>query len=275
MLGSTSGEDVTLMNGYIILPPRGHRIVPRNLAKLAGYQCISYEKQAPVSVKPNSVIINWGNKAFNREICSKGNFEVFNPPHAIKQSSHKIHAFKLLDGAGINIPEYTEHEEIAKQWWAEGKVVYTRTLVNSHSGKGITVQLPEDTWKHIPEAKFHTKRYRGKHEFRIHVFNGEIIHVQQKKRKKDVDHRFEFYVKNIDNGYIFAIQDVEIIESVRQAAVKAVDALGLSFGAVDIGYAPTTGNYCVFEINTRPMLTGTTMIKYREALIKLGENNEM
>lgn len=54
-------------------------------------------------------------------------------------------------------------------------------------------------------------------------------------------------------------------ENALNAAIQAVRALGLNFGAVDIGWNERDGP-CVFEINTAPGIEESSLEAYTIAL---------
>ena len=66
---------------------------------------------------------------------------------------------------------------------------------------------------------------------------------------------------------MFAIKDVDASEHTKTTAIKAVQALGLDFGGVDIVETPDGTGY-VIEVNTACGLHGTTITKYCEAINK-------
>jgi len=55
---------------------------------------------------------------------------------------------------------------------------------------------------------------------------------------------------------------------VAQASVDCINALGLDFGAVDIGI-DAQGNVAVFEVNSAPALEGMTLKNYVDMLTEL------
>ncbi|GAG47489.1 unnamed protein product, partial [marine sediment metagenome] len=75
----------------------------------------------------------------------------------------------------------------------------------------------------------------------------------------------DYQIRNTDNGWVYCRGGVDAPEAVITAAVRAVDCLGLDFGAVDIGYNEHYDRCAVFEVNTAPGLEGTTLDKYFEA----------
>ncbi len=69
-------------------------------------------------------------------------------------------------------------------------------------------------------------------------------------------------VRNHDNGWVFCRQDVHPPDEVINQSIEAVRALGLDFGATDVGWNEYYQKACVFEVNTAPGLEGTTLENY-------------
>jgi D-alanine-D-alanine ligase-like ATP-grasp enzyme len=61
---------------------------------------------------------------------------------------------------------------------------------------------------------------------------------------------------------VFCREQVEWTEPLVTEAQKAVNALGLDFGAVDIIYNGHEDKYYVLEVNTAPGMEGETMFSY-------------
>ena len=123
----------------------------------------------------------------------------------------------------------------------------------------------------LSRTKFVSSYFNAKDEYRVHVFCGQAIHVQRKGLRTD-DQRPEtpsFYIRNHANGFVFQVSDVSPPDSVMQASINSVNALGLHFGAVDIRYNPQRNEYCVLEVNTAPALQGTTLERYRDSFVNL------
>ena len=103
----------------------------------------------------------------------------------------------------------------------------------------------------------------------MHVWMGEVFFAQRKARRLDTpDEEVNWQVRNHENGFIFANQNIELPDGVADASVRAVEALGLHFGAVDIAYHQENG-FRVLEVNTAPGLSGTTLDKYVEKINSL------
>jgi D-alanine-D-alanine ligase-like ATP-grasp enzyme len=92
------------------------------------------------------------------------------------------------------------------------------------------------------------------------VFRGKAIDVQQKKKRRE--HEVDYRVRNYENGWVFARAGVTPPAGVVEQALAAVSALGLDFGAVDIGYNEKFNRAVVYEVNTAPGVEGTTLLNY-------------
>lgn len=84
------------------------------------------------------------------------------------------------------------------------------------------------------------------HEYRVHIFQGKSIRISEKERGSHGE---------TAHGDYTTIKPTGNVRHVRKAAKKAVAALGLDFGAVDI--LADDNNCWVLEVNTAPGLGGT------------------
>ena len=94
------------------------------------------------------------------------------------------------------------------------------------------------------------------------MFKNEVIDVVQKRLRngvKDQEGRNE-YIRNLANGWIFAHENVNCPDNVKQEALKAVAALELDFGAVDV-VVDKEGKAYVLEVNTAPGLENQQTIQ--------------
>lgn len=206
----------------------------------------------------NEIIINWGNSNVVNHYPIT-NLDL-NKHSAIAIACNKLKTFNKLNGLGFeHIPNYTIHQEEATGWLLEGNKVYCRTSLTGHSGSGIVIA---NNSYELVDAPLYTIQTKHKYEFRAHVFKGNLIDIQQKKKRSGVEANSE--IRNHSNGYIYARSDIIVPDIVTEASVKAVELLGLDFGAVDIGYRERDNKAFVFEVNTAPGLVGTTLIKYTE-----------
>lgn len=180
------------------------------------------------------------------------------------QTLNKVQQFHAFTTNRVSCPKYTgEAARVADL----GRVVFARTLINSTGGKGI-VEFTTGDDTPVPRAPLYTEYIPKKAEYRVHVFNGQVIDVQQKKKKREfaADNR-DTRIRNLHNGYVYTRDGIVQPAGLGDLAVRAVQAVGYSYGAVDIIYNERRDACFVLEVNSRPGLMGTTLNKYTDALI--------
>lgn len=222
--------------------------------------------------KNNHLVINWGNgQVPNWWLWSPENDDtpVINFPQAIGRASNKLETFKILSTAGVPTPEWTTNHTQAFKWWEEGAKVFIRSKLNGHSGDGIIITTADDEQFEDVGFPLYTRNLGKRYEYRVHVFNGEVIDFQKKRRSSNGTKNDD--IRSHRNGWIFCREEITLPDRVRGAALGAVQSLGLCFGAVDVAYRARTDEAFVFEVNTAPGLEGKTLESYVNAIKKILE----
>lgn len=210
------------------------------------------------------IVVNYGNRRYNDSFF--GGATVLNSVVALNRAANKVAAFNALRLAEVKTVEYTTDRELALNW-NQNEIVYERGTLTGHSGEGITVRLPREG---IADAPLYTKGIQGpRREWRVHVFEGVITYVQKKIRRngyRDLS-TYREDIRNHHTGWVYSsnFQDAPPDQVLIQAH-KAVSALGLNFGAVDLISKNT--NAWVLEVNTAPGLTGTTLETYTHNIVE-------
>lgn len=184
--------------------------------------------------------------------------------------------FKLRDGTdkltqltkfkenNVDTLDFTTDRAVAAAWLPDSCVV-ARTILRGSEGRGIVVA--ERSEELVP-APLYTKYFKKKHEYRVHVFNGEVIDVQQKRKRKELtDEGREPRIRNLANGYVYCREGLVEPDGLRDLAVRATAALGYQLGAVDVAYNEHHRRFAVLEVNANPGLQGTTLDKYSDAIV--------
>jgi len=208
--------------------------------------------------KQKDLVINWGNSKIPAKWLGRDCIWL-NHPLYVSWSCNKLTTLKKLQEAGVSIPPFTEDVGIAHDWIEEGETVLARTLLRSHSGKGIHIITDHGS---MVDAPLYTKYMKKKDEYRVHIFDGNIIDVQQKKQSKEAVGNTHFQVRNHGNGWVYCRDGIDPPQIVLDESVKAITAIGLDFGCVDIGYNEYYHQAVVYEVNSAAGLFGTTLNKY-------------
>lgn len=211
----------------------------------------------------NHLIINWGSgSAPSWDVATPTN--LINHYESVNRAGNKLLAFEDMEAGDVSIPEFTSEREVAEQWQGEGHTIACRGALRGHSGVGITICTNNQSLAQVP---LYVKYVKKKAEFRVHVFRGQVIDVQKKRRRSDIDRdEVDFQVRNHSNGWVFCRNNVAPDQSVLDNAIDAVDLLGLDFGAVDVIWNAHHEQAYVLEVNTAPGLEGTTLTTYANAI---------
>lgn len=206
------------------------------------------------------LIINWGNSK-NPQWAPKAQTKYLNKTGHVALSVNKLKTFETLKAAGISHAPFTTDRNEALEWpW-----IVERHKLESYGGEGIVIHDSEN----LGHAPLYTYLLTPATEYRVHVFNGEIIDYTKKiKRTEDgIKSRVEGdLVKNHENGWEY-LRDVDPRPSVQELATNTIKALELDFGAVDI-IRHHKINY-VLEVGTASGLSPMGVEAYGDAILKL------
>lgn len=214
---------------------------------------------------PRKRVINWGCTEENLPPNLRDPSIVWvNSPQAVSVAADKLLSFNAMKDMGVNVVPFTTDKEVAFEWGRESTVILRHKL-KANSGEGIEIVEPEG---YIADAPLYTKYIPKKYEYRIHVFQGNIIARQRKARKEEIeDDAINWRIRNLAGGFIFARNEGRPVPvDVDHQAYLAVQAMGLDFGAVDIGYDEKNDRAWVYEVNTACGLEGSTLDDYFYAI---------
>lgn len=227
-----------------------------------------YTEGGTYQPRPADVVINWGNSQV------PGNWRQFhgfadifiNNPVNVAISANKLRTFQKFTEDPLMLglfPDFTTSLEEAKSWVNQGILVVCRTKLSSHSGDGIIVAAREED---LPATcPLFVKYIKKVQEFRVHVAFGNVIDVQEKRKRTDYRGEINYAVRNHHTGWVYCREEIIEPASLRESATKAVRSIGLDFGAVDIIYNRHKNTCFVLEVNTAPGLEGTSVSIYVDA----------
>lgn len=207
-----------------------------------------------------------------------------NQPRSVEVASDKAQAFQVMSEAGVSVVPFSDNPfdviEQCPEYNLEGqptRTVVARTLTRASEGRGIEMidcNVDGTARSTVVNAPLYTA-YIPKHaEYRVHVGHASdvygygVIDITKKARRTDVpDDQVNWRIRNYDNGFTFAREGIDLAEPTVQRVIdqakRAVQALGLDFGAVDVVVQSNRErSVYVLEVNTAPGMEGTTLERY-------------
>jgi len=237
--------------------------------------------------KPFPLVLNWGstvrpdwgNIHGSMDACSKAGFWL-NQQEAVATAINKLSCFTKLSELEVPTVRWTTDKEKAAKWSEKGHTVFARETVTGAGGDGIRLIQPGTALNAIPTVPLYTRNFPKTHEFRVHVFDGEVIDFAEKKSRLDNGNPIaDRLVRNSTNGWVFAHDNLstskETQATLGELAVRTLGALGLVSGCVDVlgildtDATRTLKRAVVCEVNTGPGLENTITIEaYKQAILK-------
>lgn len=210
----------------------------------------SFRKRTNKRLKTD-VVLRWGStEDFNR---LKSRLEL-NSLEAVTNTSNKFLMMKKLVESELPTPEilfdpFSQTVEMIDRFRDENGAFYIR------GGNGEVRYDDEVKRNDLYVSKSVENKRR---EYRVHVFNGEIIAIYEKIPNEEgiklyKSHNCHFERKNPENCKLS-------LEN-QQTCIKAVNNLGLLFGGVDVIRCKNK-NIFISEVNSAPALNGTNIDRY-------------
>lgn len=222
------------------------------------------------------LVINWG--------VSHGAIPgmPLNKPESVAIAVNKLKSLAVFNERMVSTVKWTTDPAVAGSFKLP---VIARTKLCGSGGYGIYVLNDRSLLRQEVSAleakiqmnlKLFTEYKKKSAEYRVHVFCGEVIRFQVKKRKLGA--RADPMIRCHENGWVFC-EENQITSSAEHDSVihesrLAVDALGLDFGAVDVIWNNHEAKAYVLEVNTAPGLEGGTLAAYAKAIIDWGALRE-
>jgi len=187
------------------------------------------------------------------------------PNFRLQAGTDKLTQLNAFNSHDVSCPEFTRDRAVALGWIRDGSAVMCRTLLRASEGRGIVVA---ETEEQLVAAPLYTRYVPKKEEYRVHVLNGQVIDVQQKRKRREFGDDRNTKVRNLANGYVFCREGIREPTSLRELACKATRSLGYSLGAVDIAYNVKKDLLVVLEVNANPGMQGQTLENYANAILQ-------
>lgn len=214
----------------------------------------------------NSVIIRWG----TREELEMKNSIIYNKSSSIKNATDKFKSRLIFREKGVISPKLI----LNPLEYREGTIVIARPHVHSKGKNFKVIKNYEQLVNHWREGWYYSEFVDKIREFRVHVGHSKVLALME---KHDPNNGNIAWNRAINDSQPFTSvkaeqADNEKLRSVLIEAIKAVNALELDMGGVDV-ILDANGVAYVLEVNTAPTLNSSPAVakkwaKYWEWLLR-------
>lgn len=244
--------------------------VRRNIIKRKGvleyfrkYTGHNVNKLEKVSIKENDltnkIIVRWGNTI----VVDTTNSIVYNKAEAVSNASNKKLSREIFEQKGLNCPKLIKNQEDASKALKFGPII-ARPSRHSKGKNFILISSLAEYNAHVNNHNdwYYSQFVNKKQEFRVHVAHGRILNYLEKPNPGDNQIAWNRAV----NGEAFDnVKWDNYNKNICELAIKAITALGLDFGGVDI-MLDAQGNACLLEVNTAATLASSEYSMSRYAM---------
>lgn len=234
----------------------GRNVIARELGLTA------VNSESTLRCNQDRFVINWGVSAFPANFVQR-QLTFSNSQDAVRNCVNKITTLDLLDRANVRHVDYlvgTENPQLLREWLRTDGKLLARTRIEGADGEGLRViSRPED----IVNARLYTKHFPADVEYRVHVFYGRSILIQQKRKRADAPQGPDVdTIRVSSNGWGFSLHDLDCDrmryrDRLRDVGIRAIAAVGVNHGAADILVRHLHQNAVdirVCEVNSAPAL---------------------
>lgn len=215
----------------------------------------------------NDLVIRWGSpRMAHLDELAKA---TLNRSRVLNTILNKRIAHQMMLEAKVNVPMFWTSYDATRVGSQDLGCDYLRRRLHHTQGKDIIRLKPTDRLPRERRSGYYVQCLNKTAEYRFHIFQDKCIGLAQKVRKEG-EHSNDL-IWNFETGWDLVYIDVrererqvENYQTLRAEAVKAVKALGLDFGAVDLIVAD--GKPFILEANTAPKLHDTK--RYSRAMAK-------
>lgn len=221
-----------------------------------------WDKGKRVKIAEGDAVICWGT-----QLPELGGFKILN---SMEKRLDKFDQTQKLTQAGVATIRVVDPRDVGdvKAFIKSGFIPRS----NHHVGGTDLLGLDRDG-----DVGFFAEKAVFTEEIRIHSFDGRSIRAGKKiprdgfeavKNEADWKHNQNLlhpWVRSYDGGWKISYDGFKSTDAMRNMAHGAVKALGLTFGAVDIGVTKN-GGLMVLEVNTAPGIEGGTLHSYVRAI---------
>jgi hypothetical protein len=241
------------------------------------------------------ILVRWG-ATRNAELDQRAR-AILNPANAIAFNINKKESHRRMMQNGVRVPQMWESFNQARRANGQRRILsipiptrqwqintlrqpptqpFLRRRRRHTQGRDIIVINPGDRLPKERRTRYYTQLVEKEEEYRLHMFHNKCIGLAHKVEGTNPHpiiwnfyHGWNFdYIPQEEDGE----RDVPYYNEMVEEASKALTALSLDFGSVDVILQKDTHLPYVLEVNTSPKLHNTK--RFSKAIVKwLKENH--
>lgn len=258
------------------------------------------------------IIIGYGAKT--SKDTNLGKATILNHPNFIRVNRNKLAALQLMKEGNVNVAPFETAENIMRALDDKKSQINLPVIGRRkyhQGGKGFYTCMTKGMVTRATTGENGAQYFQNfidiDEEYRIHVFEGGVIHAQKKVKRTDMGEAFteqhtdkinqtaekagrkldgdtvkyvleqtgkrvlerpDEIIRSNTRGWKFSVLNKsKLAKALVDISVTAVAAIGLDFGAVDV-CRDHDGNYYVLEVNTGPGLKESSLEAYVGAFKK-------
>jgi len=239
------------------------RLRRRNVTYYRHYEDNVSDRLRRVNTPPNlsdNVVIRWGSR---EELPSNGGTVVYNRSSAIANATDKRESRNILATAGVVVPRMVTPDDSNISY-----PVVARPSVHSKGRNFIVIrdasQFRTHYQSHARRGWYYSEYVDKDSEFRFHVCHGKVLAIMEKPRPENRNLLAWNRALNED-PFVYvpwnALRERQGLANAAIESIKAVEALGLDFGGVDVMLVGDRA--VVIEVNTAPTLNSSDYVAER------------
>ena len=235
------------------------RLIATAISQLQGRKCVYSNKDELRS--PSRRHVRWGSRA---RTSANG----INSLAGVRLASNKLLAIVQLNRQGVLTPRLFSAESFFET--TNVRRIFRQSSRQNANDRPYFVEI--DKYPDPVRAAvfdYALEHIPSDHEYRVYMFGGESIMIEEKVPAAGYDPSPD--VRSYSHGWTAEGLNVEPCHGLIETAARAVTALGLHFGAVDILHG-RDGRLFVLEVNTAPALEPREAMLFAKAFVKWDES---
>lgn len=216
-------------------------------------------KKIPNVSLADKKVIRWGNRI---EVAANKATIVYNKAEAIANASNKKLAREIFAKEKVRCPKLINLENIQENDYP----IIARPSQHAKGENFVILNTIDEFKNHFdinsPQGWYYSEFIDKQREFRVHCAHGKILAIMEKPKGEGIAWNLA-----VENQAFTRLLQEEYIFSVCIQALKAIKALGLDFGGVDVLYKEVEGKTkaYILEVNTSPAVDSSEYVSLQYA----------